>query len=158
MRMRFFLNKNLVKILFRTYSICIFMLLQGCNPNNIGQELSNSFDQPETQPKLNTKSLELEKPKLVKSNKNSSNSKSIDKEKKPMKIAKKRKSLGLKKVTYTPRPYRITIKLSGANPSSPSESVTNALIKAGVKFEVEMIERIEEGDFLKNSSNRGNRR
>ena len=156
--MRFFLNKNLVKTLFRTYSICIFMLLQGCNPNNIGQELSNSFDQPETQPKLNTKSLELEKPKIVKSIKNSSNSKSVDKGKKPIKIGKKRKSLGLKKVTYTPRPYRITIKLSGANPSSPSESVTNALIKAGVKFEVEMIERIEEGDFLNNSSNRGNRR
>ena len=134
------------------------MLLQGCNPNNIGQELSNSFDQPETQPKLNTKSLKLEKKKLVKSTNNSSNNKSIDKEKKPIKIAKKRKSLGLKKVNYTPRPYRITIKLSGANPSSPSESVTNALIKAGVKFEVEMIERIEEGDFLNNSSNRGNRR
>ena len=153
-----FLNKNLVKILFRTYSICIFMLLQGCNPNNIGQELSNSFDQPEIQPKLNTKSLKLEKKKLVKSTNNSSNNKSIDKEKKPIKIAKKRKSLGLKKVNYTPRPYRITIKLSGANPSSPSESVTNALIKAGVKFEVEKIERIEEENFLNNSSNRGNRR
>ena len=55
-------------------------------------------------------------------------------------------------------PYRIIIKLSGANPSSPSEIVTNALIKAGVEFEVEMIERVYQ-DLDKNPSyKRGIRR
>ena len=47
-------------------------------------------------------------------------------------------------IPFNPSPYRITIKLSGANPSSPSETVTRALIKAGVRFEVEKIERVNE--------------
>ena len=42
---------------------------------------------------------------------------------------------------FKPQPYRIIIKLSGANPSAPAESVTKALRKAGIQFEVEKIER-----------------
>ena len=42
---------------------------------------------------------------------------------------------------FNPQPYRIIIKLSGANPSAPAESVTKALRKAGIQFEVEKIER-----------------
>ena len=52
---------------------------------------------------------------------------------------------------FTPQPYRITIKLSGANPSAPAETVTKALRTAGVSFEVEMIERIEDESALKDS-------
>ncbi|APD49248.1 hypothetical protein KQ302_04760 [Synechococcus sp. CS-602] len=39
-------------------------------------------------------------------------------------------------------PYRITIQLSGVDPAAPAEAVTAALRKAGVRFEVETIERI----------------
>ncbi len=39
-------------------------------------------------------------------------------------------------------PYRVTIKLPGADPSAPAEVVTRALRAAGVSFEVETIERI----------------
>ena len=39
-------------------------------------------------------------------------------------------------------PYRITLKLPGADPSAPAEAVTKVLRAAGLRFEVETIERI----------------
>ena len=42
-------------------------------------------------------------------------------------------------------PYRVTLKLPGADPSAPAEVVTRALRAAGVPFEVETIERIGNG-------------
>jgi hypothetical protein len=45
----------------------------------------------------------------------------------------------------TPAPYRVTIKLPAADPSSPAEAVTDALREAGVAFEVETIERVPAG-------------
>ena len=42
-------------------------------------------------------------------------------------------------------PYRVTLKLPGADPSAPAEVVTRALRAAGVSFEVETIERIGTG-------------
>jgi hypothetical protein len=42
----------------------------------------------------------------------------------------------------TPAPYRVTIQLPAADPSSPAEAVTDALRAAGVAFEVESIERV----------------
>ncbi|MEB3200424.1 MAG: hypothetical protein VKK62_07855 [Synechococcaceae cyanobacterium] len=41
-----------------------------------------------------------------------------------------------------PAPYRVTIRLSRADPAAPAEVVTRALRAAGVPFEVETIERI----------------
>ena len=40
-------------------------------------------------------------------------------------------------------PYRITIRLAGADPAAPAEAVTRALREAGVGFAVERIERVE---------------
>ena len=40
------------------------------------------------------------------------------------------------------RPYRITIRLSSADPAAPAEGVTEALRRAGIGFEVETIEKI----------------
>lgn len=42
----------------------------------------------------------------------------------------------------SPAPYRITLKLAGADPAAPAEALTEALRAAGVPFEVEMIERM----------------
>ncbi|PZV01548.1 MAG: hypothetical protein DCF23_12970 [Cyanobium sp.] len=39
-------------------------------------------------------------------------------------------------------PYRVTLKLPAADPAAPAEVVTEALRAAGVRFEVETIERI----------------
>ena len=57
----------------------------------------------------------------------------------------------IKKTIFNPQPYRIILRLSGANPSAPAETVTEALRKAGVQFEVEKIERFEEENFSKNT-------
>ena len=49
-------------------------------------------------------------------------------------------------VRPTPRqplaPYRITIRLSGADPAAPAEAVTQALRSSAVDFMVERIERV----------------
>ena len=39
-------------------------------------------------------------------------------------------------------PYRITIRLAGADPSAPAEAVTQALRTSSVEFMVERIERV----------------
>lgn len=49
-------------------------------------------------------------------------------------------------------PYRVTLKLPGADPSAPAEVVTRALRAAGVPFEVETIERIGAGSDASTSS------
>ena len=41
-----------------------------------------------------------------------------------------------------PEPYRITIRLAGADPAAPAEAVTRALRDASVDFMVERIERV----------------
>ena len=62
-------------------------------------------------------------------------------------------SIKLKKKTiFNPQPYRIILRLSGANPSAPAETVTEALRTAGVQFEVEKIERFDEEGLSKDSS------
>ena len=58
----------------------------------------------------------------------------------------------VKKTIFNPQPYRIIIRLSGANPAAPAETVTEALRKAGVQFEVEKIERFDGGDLSKDRS------
>ena len=58
----------------------------------------------------------------------------------------------IKKKIFNPQPYRIILRLSGANPSAPAETVTRALRKAGVEFEVEKIERFDENNLSKGTS------
>ena len=41
-------------------------------------------------------------------------------------------------------PYRVTIRLSGADPSAPAEAVTRALRDASVAFSVERIEAVDD--------------
>ncbi|MEO1002757.1 MAG: hypothetical protein AAFX65_06575 [Cyanobacteria bacterium J06638_7] len=43
-----------------------------------------------------------------------------------------------------PAPYRLTLRLTAADPAAPAEAVTRALRTAGLAFEVEVIERIPE--------------
>jgi hypothetical protein len=43
-------------------------------------------------------------------------------------------------------PYRLVLRLPGADPSAPAEAVTEALRAAGVSFEVEMVERVRGGE------------
>ena len=149
----------------RLFLIAILIPLQSCSKTLIGEKLENSFDiienptlskstnQIKGQNTLNEiKSIKTSKKGYEKENENvevtiTKNYSISDKYKPPLESTKSKK-----KVIFNPQPYRIILKLSGANPSAPAESVTKALRKAGVEFEVEKIERFDEKNLLKDSS------
>ena len=147
----------------RLFLIVILFPLQSCSNTLIGEKLENSFDTNE-----NTIISEKIKNKPQKSNE-------IPKIKSRIKVERKEngKDFGntiqektiankdrlsqkssklVKKTIFNPQPYRIIIRLSGANPAAPAETVTEALRKAGVQFEVEKIERFDGGDLSKDRS------
>tara|TARA_Y100001968_G_scaffold280954_1_gene277872 strand:- start:105 stop:554 length:450 start_codon:yes stop_codon:yes gene_type:complete len=139
--------------------------LQSCSNTLIGEKLENSFDIIEnptiskstSKLKVQKKLIEIKEIKSSKkaydeenenvqvniTNKNSISNKYIP----PQKSAKSKK-----KVIFNPQPYRIILKLSGANPSAPAETVTKALRQAGVDFEVEKIERFDDKSLLNDPS------
>ena len=149
------------KILIRSFLIVIFFLLQSCSNTQIGEKLENSFDTTEEikiSEKTNNKSQKLyEKTKIkssIKDNKKENDVVSIIKENSMSnKNRLSQKSIKpIKKTIFNPQPYRIILRLSGANPSAPAETVTEALRKAGVQFEVEKIERFDDDNFSKDKS------
>ena len=153
-------------MLIRLFLIGLLFPLQSCSNTTIGEKLENSFDTTTESPiaaEKATKSNEKKKLKGIRKIKSIKND--DDKENKNIKGNITKESLisnknrlsqksttSIKKVIFNPQPYRIILKLSGTNPSAPAEIVTNALIKAGVQFEVEKIERFEEEKFFKDSS------
>ena len=139
--------------------------LQSCSNTLVGEKLENSFDVKENSTNLKnttkvkgpTKPNEIKKIKLSKKVDEKANENVRVNITKNNSISNKdrlsQKSILLKKkVIFKPQPYRIILKLSAANPSAPAETVTNALRKAGVEFEVEKIERFEEKSLLNDSS------
>ena len=142
-----------------------FIPLQSCSNTLIGEKLENSFDINEnqiisgdsTKSKVQTKSDEMKRIRLAKKEDEGKDENVQVNTQKNNPISNKdrlnQKSTKLKKkVIFNPQPYRIILKLSAANPSAPAETVTAALRKAGVEFEVEKIERFDEKSFLKDSS------
>tara|TARA_Y100001968_G_scaffold122842_1_gene111758 strand:+ start:449 stop:937 length:489 start_codon:yes stop_codon:yes gene_type:complete len=151
------------RIFIRLFLIVSFLSLQSCSNTQIGEKLENSFDMTENpmiSEKTNNKSQKTsEIPKIKSRNKGVRKEIENDFENivqgnsianKDRLIQKKRKSEN--KATFNPQPYRIILRLSGANPSAPAESVTEALRKADVQFEVEKIERFNDGDLSKDRS------
>ena len=137
-----------------TKYVIIFLLtimLQSCTNYEIGKELVESFDSPPQE--LDEDSNKIKKKQLDSRTKASRKKLSNDKQVKISQPVKKVKSnirnKRTKNIPFNPQPYRITIKLSGANPSAPAEGVTDALRNAGVKFEVEKIERITEKESIR---------
>jgi len=140
------------------------MLLQACDGTPFGQRLSDSFDDPTSQPAAEDASRSVQ----AKAEQGTTESEKDKPEKdKPVKadpVADPGQedpgtadSLDSKAVNSQagvaeanpPRatsgrtlPYRITIRLSAADPAAPAEGVTEALRKAGIGFEVETIEKI----------------
>lgn len=126
------------------------MLLQACDGTPFGQRLSDSFDSPTAQSSsedaaqsVQDKAEPVEKAPVEK-----------DAVKKDSVKAEATKTEGVEAETGEPKadlprtmsgrtlPYRITIRLSSADPAAPAEGVTDALRKAGIGFEVETIEKI----------------
>ncbi len=151
------------KIFIRLFLIVTLFPLQSCSNTPIGEKLENSFDiaeKPSTLEKSNNnpeKSNEKTKIKSrIKDDKkeNKNNFANIIQENS---ISNKNRlsqksSQSIKKTIFNPQPYRIILRLSGANPSAPAETVTEALRKAGVQFEVEKIERFDVENFSKSKS------
>jgi len=138
------------------------LMVQSCSNTIIGQDLSDSFDSPvqnnvsQEKSLKNNNSLSQSKVKQDLNRNSSSGSNLVDR-----KIKKTSNSIinsknqqfkrQKKSSNFIPQPYRITIKLSAANPSAPAERVTKALRTAGVTFEVEKIEIISDQFSVKNS-------
>ena len=147
----------------RLFLVIILVPLQSCSNTLIGEKLENSFDITEspiiskknnnipqklneitkTQSRIKVDKKESKKDfgNIIKENSTSNNYSLSQKTTK-----------SIKKTIFNPQPYRIILRLSGANPSAPAETVTKALRKAGVQFEVEKIERFNEGDLSKDRS------
>ena len=153
-------EKKLIRLLL---IIILLIPIQSCTNTSIGERLGNSFDStdnPRNLVKSNNKikkinqKLQIE-PKLQESMKeNEDDYVRTNKENSILKSTRisQRSIKSIKKTIFNPQPYRIILKLSGANPSAPAETVTEALRKAGVQFEVEKIERFYEKNLSKNSS------
>ncbi len=171
--MRTFMKRNNISWSKFIFMPIYLLTLQSCSNTEIGQRLANSFE-PESvaSPKIRISKEKINKRKVNEERGKETNAKikiinrtglSTDGDinnlvnKKPIKINKKPIN---KKIapSFVPQPYRITIKLSGANPSEPAQTVTRALIKAGVQFEVERIERINSQKSIKVSPLGGARR
>ncbi len=151
------------KIFIGSFLIVSLFPLQSCSNTLIGEKLEDSFDlteNPATSGKNNNNIKELNekikiKSKIKDNTKENENDfgKTIKKNSMSNKDRVSQKSTkSIKKTIFNPQPYRIIIRLSGANPSAPAETVTEALRKAGVQFEVEKIERFNEERFSKNTS------
>ena len=157
------ISRLVEKIFIRSFLIVTFFLLQSCSNTLIGQKLENSFDIND-----NTKTPEKTNNKSQKPHDKTNNESKIKDDKKENEndfgniinensISNKdrlsqKSTKSIKKTIFNPQPYRIILRLSGANPSAPAETVTEALRKAGVQFEVERIERFDEKNMSKNTS------
>lgn len=126
------------------------MLLQACDGTPFGQRLSDSFDSPTAQPSSEDAApsvqVKAEPVEVAPVEKDAVQKDSVK--------AEAAKTEGVETETGEPKadlprtmsgrtlPYRITIRLSSADPAAPAEGVTDALRKAGIGFEVETIEKI----------------
>ena len=153
------ISRLVEKKIIRLFLIVIILPLQSCSNTLIGEKLENSFDNIE-ELKTNNKPVKLSettKIKLKIKDDSKENKKDFVNLVKENAISNKdrlsQKSIkSIKKTIFKPQPYRIILRLSGANPSAPAETVTEALRKAGVQFEVEKIERYNEQNLLKDTS------
>ena len=123
-------------------------LLQACAGSPVAEELQRSFDAPELtvaktaekvpdQPVLDQDPAD--RPKEVEGGDTVEEDGVAD-------VAPDVNPIGepepMTKSLQPPAPYRITIRLAGADPAAPAEAVTRALRQSDVVFSVERIERI----------------
>jgi len=164
------ISRLVEKIFIRSFLIVTFFALQSCSNTLLGEKLESSFDtmeKPRTSEKSNIKpqkpNIKAQQPSektkikpILKDDKKDNKNTFTNIVKENSISTKDRLSKKLtkskKKTIFNPQPYRIILRLSGANPSAPAETVTEALRTAGIQFEVEKIERFDEENFSKNTS------
>jgi hypothetical protein len=157
------ISRLVKKIFTRLFLIVALLPAQSCSNTLIGEKLENSFDttqSPKTSEKTNKKLQKINEKTTIKSrikDDKKENQNDVGKIIKENSISSKdrfsqKPSKPIKKTIFKPQPYRIILRLSGANPSAPAETVTEALRQAGVQFEVEKIERFDGDTFSKDTS------
>ena len=129
----------------------LLLALQACSETTFGQKLADSFDSPPTpaavQQTPNTK-LGQEPATSLKAAAKAEDQREKDKGKSETELdngaepTEAAEPNPVRSLPADPRPYRITIRLAAADPAAPAESVTDALRRAGIGFEVETIEKI----------------
>ncbi len=136
------------------YLVMCFFIIQGCSDSQFEKRLADSFDTP-------LKSdISIEKSNMPRTIALTPNKEVADEElRKFSKVRSTKNKIQLtpskrRSKNFTPQPYRIIIRLSGANPSAPAETVTTVLRDAGVVFEIERIERLDGKLLFKGSSTR----
>ena len=132
----------------------LLLLLQACASTPMGQQLADSFDTPvpsaEPSPRLAGQSPSAPKgaasttaasdaAALQPTVTTSAKEQGADRQQRSKPVAAPRPAA----TPQVAQPYRITIRLSAADPSAPAEIVTRSLREAGIGFEVETIERIQ---------------
>ena len=133
------------------FLVTTFIALQACSGSEFGRQLSESFDTP-IDSNFSSAGVDKSEKNKEKSLPNSvvKSAKNTPIETSQMRITTRQNpKLVRPLISLPPQPYRITIKLSKADPSAPAEAVTKALRMAGVSFEVEKIERVEVDQLIK---------
>ncbi len=133
----FFYNRSSRLALFASI---VLLILQSCANTPFGKQLANNFESDDSSVVVKKTPVKEELINAPSASKPSVGEVLRDRPAvRRMVIKKKTKKL---LPLLNPQPYRITIKLSKADPAAPAEAVTKALRMAGVSFEVEMIERV----------------
>ena len=152
-------------MLARWLLIPLLLALQACSGTTFGQKLADSFDSPPTpaaaQPTLK-EPAKAEDQSLKDQTTSDSEAEVEPTDSSEPKTTKKEltkvqpattESAPVRPMPADPRPYRITIRLAAADPAAPAESVTDALRRAGIGFEVETIEKIPSRQASKEATN-----
>jgi len=147
----------------------LLLALQACSGTTFGERLADSFDSPgapaaaeetasskveqeansavkeperaEDQPVKN-KATAAKTSKAQTSEAKTSEQEDEERDPSEAKTPQEKTNVQPNPIPAEPRPYRITIRLAAADPAAPAESVTDALRRAGIGFEVETIEKI----------------
>lgn len=125
------------------------LLLQACGNTQLGQQLADSFDPPSRpqagSPAASVPSRGQDPGPTPKPDGSKPDPVTAPK---PTQPAAQPSTQKPPSPAQDPQPYRITIRLSAADPSAPAEVVTRSLREAGIGFEVETIERIQPPGIL----------
>ena len=127
--------------------LLLMALLQACAGSPVAEELQRSFESPERTATEAEAPIPEQPPVVDPAPIDRSQEEEVDEE------AATKSDIDtdtdgidvqqpISKSLQPPAPYRITIRLAGADPAAPAEAVTRALRQSEVVFSVERIERI----------------
>jgi cell wall-associated NlpC family hydrolase len=123
----------------------LLTLLTGCSGTPFGDQLARSFSEAPpaaAPPAVAPAQLDQTKPDQTSLDQTKSSPAQADPAKPKQPGSAPARPAQRPSAAAAPAPYRITLRLPGADPAAPAEAVTEALRAAGVSFEVEMIERV----------------